>query len=276
MADEVSPTHLREGVEFSVKLRGYDPEQVDDFLDRVADGVEQLQQQLRAATERAVRAEGSAAEHAETEVALRRTLVLAQRTADEVVKEAEERAGAIVGDAERRAADIVAAAEREAARTAKKAQKTLRDDIDRLEVARTALEADVESLRSFLADERDRLHRLAEEQLQARQAPDVAEVELPAEPLVADVAPEPEPELEPDTEPEPEPVVAGAPEVEAVVDLDAPSYDHDPFLHELRKASGDDAPLGPRDDEVFAGFDSLDGEHDLGLDRTRWGRRRRR
>jgi len=59
---DVSPQYVREVV-FEEQWRGYKQSQVDEFLDRVAEGIEQLQQRLREATERAVRAEQRVAEH---------------------------------------------------------------------------------------------------------------------------------------------------------------------------------------------------------------------
>ena len=49
---DVSPKTLRE-VEFREKMRGYHPEDVDQFLERVAAGIEVLQDRLRQAVERA-------------------------------------------------------------------------------------------------------------------------------------------------------------------------------------------------------------------------------
>jgi cell division initiation protein len=291
MGDELSPVYLREGVEFSVKLRGYDLEQVDDFLDRMADGIESLQQQLRRTTERAVRAEQLAADNAETEQALRRTLVVAQRTADEVIAEANADAGRRREEAEATARSIIVAAEAEAARLASEAQRTLRDDIAALERARDALQADVDALDRHVAEERERLRRLADGDLVVAPAPAPTDLDVPPEPVV------PEPVVAEavhavdavDVEPVADDVVvteSDPADSDVALDLDIPddasSIDataphDDPFLAELRKASDDDAPLGPRDDaELFAGFAPIDGEHDLGLDRSRWGRRRRR
>jgi cell division initiation protein len=291
MGDELSPVYLREGVEFSVKLRGYDLEQVDDFLDRMADGIESLQQQLRRTTERAVRAEQLAADNAETEQALRRTLVVAQRTADEVIAEANADAGRRREEAEATARSIIVAAEAEAARLASEAQRTLRDDIAALERARDALQADVDALDRHVAEERERLRRLADGDLVVAPAPAPTDLDVPPEPVV------PEPAVAEavhavdavDVEPVADDVVvteSDPADSDVALDLDIPddasSIDataphDDPFLAELRKASDDDAPLGPRDDaELFAGFAPIDGEHDLGLDRSRWGRRRRR
>lgn len=300
MAD-LSPASLREGVELSVKLRGYDLEQVDDLLDRVADAMEALQQQLRQTTERAVRAEQLAADNAETDQALRRTLLVAQRTADEVIAEAEAEAERRREEAEATARSIIVAAEAEAARLASEAQRKLRDDIATLESARDALQADVDALDRYLSEERERLRRVADAQLAAAPAPAPTEVVVPPAPVVPDG---PQPALVPEP---PEAVVIGTAEVierdepavevvdvvevvddtdadEAALDVDVRDdaseldvHHDDAFLAELRKASDDDAPLGPRDDaELFAGFGPVNGEHDLGLDRSRWGRRRRR
>jgi cell division initiation protein len=294
MGDELSPVYLREGVEFSVKLRGYDLEQVDDFLDRMADGIESLQQQLRRTTERAVRAEQLAADNAETEQALRRTLVVAQRTADEVIAEAEADAGRRREEAEATARSIIVAAEAEAARLASEAQRTLRDDIAALERARDALQADVDALDRHVAEERERLRRLADGDLVVAPAPAPTDLDVPPAPVVpdpvvadaldavdavdaVDVEPVADDVVVTESDPADSDVALDVDIPDDASSIDATAPHDDPFLAELRKASDDDAPLGPRDDaELFAGFAPIDGEHDLGLDRSRWGRRRRR
>lgn len=102
-------------------LRGYNAKQVDDLLDRLADQIEQLTLELRLADQRAEAAESRIAEAEETESTLRRTLVTAQRTAEDTVAEAQERAARIVVEAEEKAEKILAdledqtAARREAA-----------------------------------------------------------------------------------------------------------------------------------------------------------------
>jgi cell division initiation protein len=291
MGDELSPVYLREGVEFSVKLRGYDLEQVDDFLDRMADGIESLQQQLRRTTERAVRAEQLAADNAETEQALRRTLVVAQRTADEVIAEANADAGRRREEAEATARSIIVAAEAEAARLASEAQRTLRDDCAALERARDALQADVDALDRHVAEERERLRRLADGDLVVAPAPAPTDLDVPPEPVVpepvvaeavhavdaVDVEPVADDVVVTESDPADSDVALDVDIPDDASSIDATAPHDDPFLAELRKASDDDAPLGPRDDaELFAGFAPIDGEHDLGLDRSRWGRRRRR
>ena len=53
---DISPKLLRE-VEFREQWRGYNPEEVDEFLERLALGLEELQARLADALERATAAE---------------------------------------------------------------------------------------------------------------------------------------------------------------------------------------------------------------------------
>ncbi|MCC6438675.1 MAG: DivIVA domain-containing protein, partial [Acidimicrobiales bacterium] len=117
---DVTPK-LLEDVEFREKFRGYDPEEVDEFLERVSIAFGQLQERVRdlseqveSANARATRAEARARDSSDTDDTLRRTLVLAQRTADAAIKEAEENAAAIIAAAEAQARQHYAAAEEKA------------------------------------------------------------------------------------------------------------------------------------------------------------------
>ncbi|MDQ1437571.1 MAG: cell division initiation protein [Acidimicrobiaceae bacterium] len=161
---DVSPQTIRE-VEFREKLKGYHQDDVDDFLERIAAGLEILQERLRQATERAVRAEQKVGESTEADDAMRRTLVLAQRTADAAVNEARDHAQQIVASAQSQAQQIVAAAEEQAARMAEESQRDLWADIGRLEVARDQLRSDIASLDGYLDAERARLQQALMEML---------------------------------------------------------------------------------------------------------------
>ena len=95
-------------VEFRERFRGYDPDEVDSFLEQVARAVQELDQKLKDALDRAEKAEARAREAGDADEALRRTLVLAQRTADAAVSEAETRAAALLAEAEGKAAAVSA------------------------------------------------------------------------------------------------------------------------------------------------------------------------
>ncbi|MDQ6615931.1 MAG: DivIVA domain-containing protein, partial [Actinomycetota bacterium] len=194
---DVSPKTLRE-VEFREKMRGYHPEDVDQFLERVAAGIEVLQDRLRQAIERAQRAEQAATEAGGNDDALRRTLLLAQRTADLAVQEAREQAARIVagaeqqsqslvGDAEQRAHSLVAEAERraqsgladaerrsqamvsEAEQRARRghedAMVQVRADLAKLEATRQRLQMDVDTMTRWVAEHRHQLRAALEDAL---------------------------------------------------------------------------------------------------------------
>jgi len=89
---DVTPKAFRD-VQFREKLRGgYHPEDVDEFLEQAALGVEVLMERLQQATDRAQRAEQAASEASASDETLKRMLLLAQRTVDQAVKEANEEA----------------------------------------------------------------------------------------------------------------------------------------------------------------------------------------
>ena len=281
---DVSPKTLRE-VEFREKLRGYHPEDVDQFLERVAAGIEALQDRLRQTTERAVHAEELAAATGESDEALRRTLVLAQRTADAAVEEARSQATAIVDEAAEKARGIVEDARRKAAAMATEAQAQLRDDIAVLEAARTRLADDVRAFEDWIEHHHNEVSAALADALNHLKAgvrvslpvPEAEALDIPPAPVidapvagdVADIAdveetaaeeePSPvasEPETAAPAEGSPQETVEAAPfdhdeddEAEHLVADEVGDDADDPFMAELRRAVTDDEPLGPRDDD---------------------------
>jgi DivIVA domain-containing protein len=108
----VSPQQLR-SLRFDEGIRGYDKRQVDKVIQRVADLVEDLEIRLADAERRATDAAGdiptpTSGEAAELDETLRRTLILAQRTADAAVKEAREDAARIRNEARAEADELLA------------------------------------------------------------------------------------------------------------------------------------------------------------------------
>lgn len=165
--------HLLTDVRFSVSRKGYDPDEVDNFLERVSAAVAQLQDKLRQATAAAEAAEGRAAEAVRNEARLQQrlselegspapivravdpeseaqqastVLVMAQRTAD-----------ATVNDARAKATQLVAEAEQEATRILGTAQARADEAVLELERNRRELATENEALKEFLADERQKL-----------------------------------------------------------------------------------------------------------------------
>ena len=224
---DLSPKLLTD-VQFREQWRGYNPDEVDEFLERVAAGVEELQQRLHEALERASNAERRLLEHSD-EDEIRRTLVLAQRTAVASMEEARAEADRLVSETEARCRHLVAEAEAQAARLDADIATRRRLELGDLAEQRAALQLDIDNLQGFLEAERGRLADLLRGQLESIETayqlrdtptvsdvtppPPVAEVELRAAetidaPPIVDEPFVPEPEedsfasiLEPDAEP---------------------------------------------------------------------------
>jgi DivIVA domain-containing protein len=119
--------HDIEHVSFKRELRGYAEDEVDVFLDRVHARLSELLREREELRERIVEVERHAAESAEAEVLLKRTLIAAQRTADDTVEEARRTAEAAVAEAREIAEHTVGDARAEAEHTLTEAnQEALR------------------------------------------------------------------------------------------------------------------------------------------------------
>ena len=131
---ELSAKVLRE-VEFRDRLRGYDTDEVDEFLEKIAVAVEELQEKMRQLAYRAERAERSISDRAaeDDDDTIRRTLVLAQRTADLAVREAQEQAALLMDSARSESEKVLSDARESAKRLSTDAERRHSDDVKRLE-----------------------------------------------------------------------------------------------------------------------------------------------
>ena len=139
---------------FRERLRGYNPDDVDEFLERVALGVELLEERLAQAAERVARAERVVDERGTGGTVAHRTLQLAERTAELAVGEAREEAARVVAAAQREARVVLDEARDEARRLADEAQAELRAEVSRLDMTRKLLGDDVAALERFVAEQR--------------------------------------------------------------------------------------------------------------------------
>jgi cell division initiation protein len=174
-------------VEFRLGLKGYNVDEVDEYLDKAAqeaeglqDHVRQLNERLRQASERiaqlerekraapvaaaepadgaaAAAAAASAESAALSDETLQRTLLLAQKFVDQTKRESEAEAAAVVAQAEETARAAIAAAETTASQLQAETHQKLREEVSRLEATRTELATDVESMARHLESERNRL-----------------------------------------------------------------------------------------------------------------------
>lgn len=173
MDADVTP-ELIEEIDFSEKFRGYDPDQVDRFLERVGATLVVLQGRIEELSLRAQRAESEVVELRERPMSLSglsddedievasRTLLLAKRTAEAAIAEARQEAAALLGEARARAEAETTDATVEADRLVSEAQSQ-RDEL--LGAAREEVERETvvirEQLRSEIAELEARKSHLA-------------------------------------------------------------------------------------------------------------------
>jgi cell division initiation protein len=157
--------------------RGYDRDAADDLLARLArqtaalvDEVEDLRAERR-------RLQDRLADVAGTEELLRRTLVTAQRTADESVREATARAEELRTRALGRAEELLREAVDESHDLRDRALRNARAEEAAVRERRRELEQHADALEAFARDHRDRLARHLRRQLER-----LDELELPTPP----------------------------------------------------------------------------------------------
>ena len=162
---ELSPQAIT-GVEFTQVRKGYDPEEVKSFLARLAAGLEEMRSHLVASDARARAAmarvqELSSREPAGDTEVISKTLLMAQRTADTVVGEAQRSADETLSSADLRSKNMVAEAEAKAAETLRQSELMARNhaesELRSLNDRRSSLQAEVEQLNEGIVAERERV-----------------------------------------------------------------------------------------------------------------------
>lgn len=121
---------------FSRSLRGYDPQEVDDLLNDVADTVAKLSDERVRLMNRVNELEGQLAEFAKRESVLRDTLVASQRVAEDIREAAQQEAGAILDSAQAKAQSILDAAHNRAEGFSNQANLRLARVLDEISDAR--------------------------------------------------------------------------------------------------------------------------------------------
>ena len=163
---EITPRELRD-VEIAEAFRGYNREVVNDLLERAAATVDASNERVRELSERLKAAQLEADRSRETEDILHRTLLLAQRAADEAVAEAQQKARAMMEEAELESHKLLADAQTEAQQRGDEERVRLEGEVIDLAARRDTLLADVDTLTQFETDYRDRLAAALEQDLEA-------------------------------------------------------------------------------------------------------------
>ncbi len=92
--------------DFEVKLRGYNADEVDDFLDLVGKDYEKLYKENAELREQVKRLERSVEQYKTMEATLQQSIVLAQTAAEDIKKSAAEKANVIVNEAQSKSDDM--------------------------------------------------------------------------------------------------------------------------------------------------------------------------
>ena len=174
----ISSKQVRE-VEFRERMRGYHQDDVDEFLEQVARGIDVLEAQLAETKAKVARYEAnppvvtksSSAPASEPRVLstnpgndvspnndlIQRTLLLAQKAADQAVQEAKKEADRITEDARRRSEEMVEQANRRANALVEERARLLAGEVDSLEQRRSSLVEEVKVLVSSVATAKDEM-----------------------------------------------------------------------------------------------------------------------
>lgn len=171
---DLTPLEVRKKKgDFKKALRGYEPALVDDFLDLVADRLDQLVRENNAMTERLNRAEHQVSDNRERERALTDALVTAQemreemrvqttREADLMRRTAEQQVAQMRGAAEQESAQMIRSAELESARIRNEAVQLREREEEVLRRLRARQQQLLQSYRTFLAREMAELQVIGE------------------------------------------------------------------------------------------------------------------
>ena len=119
--------------EFGRSFRGYDMEEIDDFLDQVVNDYEKLYRENNQLKREIELNEKELTQYHQLEKNLQDTLLVAQRTADEVINTANSRADEIRQAAKQAEENIIHAAEVEAKRRLEEAAQKVREAISEYE-----------------------------------------------------------------------------------------------------------------------------------------------
>jgi len=112
--------------EFRRAFRGYSEEEVDSFLDQVTQDYENLFREIQVLKEKIAQTEQNIARYRDIEEAIKNTMVMAQKNADELRQNTEKEAGIILDRARIEADQLTREAEQEAAALLGEAESKLK------------------------------------------------------------------------------------------------------------------------------------------------------
>jgi cell division initiation protein len=152
---ELTPQHVQDK-QFHDAFRGYNHEEVDRFLDEVAEAFAVAYEEREECRSRIRELESQLEQARSTEEILKRTLLHANKAADEAIRQARATSQKIVAEAERKAEELVIDAKRRTHGIVERAQAEVRE-----------LEQRADGLRRFEHDYRAQLRAFIDSQLRA-------------------------------------------------------------------------------------------------------------
>lgn len=147
------------GIQFRQKRHGYDPSEVDAFLEQAAQHVEAAQAEAIEVRSRPV---NNAVTLPMDDGTLQKTLLLAQRTADLAIQEAKATAAGIIADAQRKADDLTVTAQKEAQALRASTLADSQAELAKIEAKRIDVQAKVDLLTRWANDHRTHLAKTLE------------------------------------------------------------------------------------------------------------------
>ncbi|MCL4499585.1 MAG: DivIVA domain-containing protein [Chloroflexi bacterium] len=228
--------------EFHRAIRGYNEEEVDNFLDQVAEEFERLFKDNIDLKEQVEKAKDKASEYEELQKTLQNTLITAQRSADEVIANAKQEAEQMIQEARARAAGTIQEAEAKAGKTIEEANQ-----------GKERVESDFIGLKNAETDFRKQFRSMLESYL------GLVEGEMP-KPETAYELKQPEPQPEPEPEPEPKPTTQT--EETSFVKTSEAAFDYEGVTFNGQPAK---EPRAEEEPEVGAGQSPAFGEPSVGM-----------
>ncbi len=153
--------------QFHDAWRGYRQEEVDDFLDQISEALDRALRENAALKERNHELGQAVATARDTEEMLKKTLVTAQRAAEEAIASAQAKADVIVADAEERAGRLGAELEERKHNADAEIESAMEAAEKENEQKRRELDGTIERLEAYEGELRLRLKTFLEQQLEA-------------------------------------------------------------------------------------------------------------
>ena len=244
----LTPQEVAEHAFAKASFGGYNMAMVDEFLDLLTADYTTLYKENATLKAKMKVLADKVEEYRATEEAMRRAMLSAQKTADEMVTTAEEQAADIIGTAERKAADKIAAIHQE-----------VESERLRLTAAQNATAAYIAKLKDLYQNEMEyisglsklnasppKVDRIAQAVDAIGSAVEKAVEEVP--PIAATPMPAPEPEPEPEEDEEPTIPMEGKRPAEEEEKASVTPLEEDSLYQELRRGPVLHQPTAPVDE----------------------------